>query len=329
MGSLLGKRKARVAEEEDNPTAAIEDAQAIFRAHFEARFKPLPAAAAAATDEDDEDEESPSEDASISEPEDASGSEWGGIDDDDDDDSPAVEVIDHTTPTASAALATTAMSKSELRAYLSSRPPSTLSPASASLPSTGRASSSTKTVDPEDAPSLLANDLALQRLLSESHLLASLSPSASTATASSSSSSGGGGAGASGLPSFAAGRARAKATDMRLRALGSRESIFAQKKMPMAMRRGMAAAAAGREKKRRREAREGGVVLEREQNSSSGGSSGKRRSKGGGGGPRVDMPGVGRMKGAELRLSSRDVRSIEGTRSRGGGKGAGGKKKRR
>jgi hypothetical protein len=115
--------------------------------------------------------------------------------------------------------------------------------------------------------------------------------------------------------------------DMRLRALGGRESVLEQRKMPMSIRRGITGAAAEREAKRRREAKENGVVLERETapSSSSSSSGPKARRKGGGGA--VDMPSIGKMRGAELRLSKRDIRSMEGGDS--GGRGGLKKRKRR
>lgn len=112
---------------------------------------------------------------------------------------------------------------------------------------------------------------------------------------------------------------------MRLQALGAKASLFKQEKMPMAMRKGMARAAGDKEERRRREARENGIVLER-----FGGSGTKKKSGGGKGFRPVDMPGVGKMRGAELRISARDVRDIEaGGGSRGGrGGGMGGKRRR-
>ena len=162
------------------------------------------------------------------------------------------------------------------------------------------------TTAPEDAPSLLAQDLELRRLLSESHLFSSPLLSLSRT-----------GTGAE--PAiFSAGRIRHRATDMRVQALGSRiASVHSQDKMPMNMRKGITAAATAREAKRRREARENGVVLERE---TGGGGGGGKGSRGGSGGRKrkgrtwdaaIDRPGVGRMRGAELRLSERDVKRIE------------------
>ena len=73
----------------------------------------------------------------------------------------------------------------------------------------------------------------------------------------------------------------------------------------MNMRKGMVAAADARETKRRREAKENGIILEREARKKN-----KKRARR----EEIDRPGVGRMRGAELRISESDVRSIEGTK---------------
>lgn len=74
----------------------------------------------------------------------------------------------------------------------------------------------------------------------------------------------------------------------------------------MNMRKGIVAAATARETKRRREARENNVVLEKE--------TGKKKRRDRVKGMGVDRPGVGRLKGAELRINEHDVKRIEGTR---------------
>jgi hypothetical protein len=89
---------------------------------------------------------------------------------------------------------------------------------------------------------------------------------------------------------------------MRIQALGAKTSILAQEKMPMAMRKGILSAAAAREEKRRKEARENGIILEREVKK-------PKRKKAKGERP-VDLPAVGRMRGAELRISAREARAI-------------------
>ena len=315
MGTLLGKRKTRIPEKTSE--AEIQDAEAIFRRHFEAQFKPLqvaesrkPARKSARepeveVDEDDSDSES-------------ADSEWGGISEDDEagtnipqhangirndlantvyTEANAVEVIDHTSsrPTTT----TSTMTKRELRAYLSSRPPSAFDDESSTQPKAKPPKAKDADPEDEDSATLLANDLALQRLIAESKILSSAAASPSADRA------------------FAEGRTRRITTDMRLQALGSRDSVLAQKKMPMGIRKGIAGAAAAREEKRRREAKENGIILERAIGGGKNKAAGKRRRAGG---LAVDMPGVGRMKGAELRLSQRDIRSMETPREKPGGK---------
>ncbi|KAI1489325.1 hypothetical protein F5X96DRAFT_15837 [Biscogniauxia mediterranea] len=329
--TTLGKRKSRT--QKADPPVSQEDAMAIFRRHFEAQFKPLApseqSTKTAASAPEAEDMRSDSED-------DTSNGSWDGVSDEDGEDeeeesdsSPPsssnapttaaaeVEVVSHTpTPTTSLLRK---LSKRETKAYLSSRPPPTTTTSSTTSSSTSKRKPAPTTAD-EDAPSLVKNDLALQRLLSESHLLASSSSSSPAETEH-------------------AGRNRHLATDLRVAALGARQSIYAQAKMPMAVRKGIAAAAAGREAKRRREARENGIVLERP-GSGGGlglglglGGKGKKGVGGGGGGGRrrerpVDAPAVGRLGGATLRLSKRDIAEIEAEGPRGRGGGAGKRRRR-
>jgi hypothetical protein len=138
----------------------------------------------------------------------------------------------------------------------------------------------------------------LQRLISESHILsaAGANPShwqsehaAGTAT---------------NVRAFAAGRTARKTTDMRVQALGAKGSILSQSKMPMSMRKGIVGAAATKEGKRRREARENGIILERETKKA------KITKKKGRGDRPVDLPAVGRLRGAELRVSAREAKAI-------------------
>lgn len=80
--AVLGKRKA------PEPTVSTEDAQEIFRRHFEAQFLPLPEAERKAQEEDEDEDDS-----------DGSGGEadeWGGLSNDegsseDDDDESGVD----------------------------------------------------------------------------------------------------------------------------------------------------------------------------------------------------------------------------------------------
>lgn len=73
MSKILGKRKAREPEQKD--IEDLGDAQAIFRRHFEAQFKPLPAAPIRPSPAADEDDDTDSEEGE---------SEWEGISEDGD-----------------------------------------------------------------------------------------------------------------------------------------------------------------------------------------------------------------------------------------------------
>lgn len=84
----------------------------------------------------------------------------------------------------------------------------------------------------------------------------------------------------------------------------------------MNMRKGIIAHREAKEAKRRREAKENGIILERPEVKKKGRSKGKRDIG-------VDRPGIGRMRGAELRISEGDVRKIEGSRDAFGRKGGG------
>lgn len=145
----------------------------------------------------------------------------------------------------------------------------------------------------------LKNDAELQKLLRESTLLSTNTPTFSTRTG------------------VSKGNARHKSTDLHLQALGAKTSIFKQKSMPMSHRKGIVAKARMREDKRRAEARENGIVLELEKKEKK--VTGKRERG-------VGAPSVGRFKGGTLTLSRRDVASIT---SGGGRRGAKGKKGRR
>jgi hypothetical protein len=106
-------------------------------------------------------------------------------------------------------------------------------------------------------------------------------------------------------------------TDMRVQALGAKESILTQSKMPMAMRKGIVSTAAAKEEKRRREARENGIILEKEVKKT------KSNKKKGSGARPVDLPAVGKMRGAELRISAREARAIAASARGAGVKGRG------
>ncbi|KAI1842303.1 hypothetical protein JX266_011471 [Neoarthrinium moseri] len=312
MATVLGKRKSRSAAAAE-PAVSEEEAQAIFRRHFEAQFAPLPdskpgKSSASADDDSEEEEDDDRADSilSLSEDEEADGDEWDGLSESDETPEAAaveVEVIDHTKPSTANPLAA-ALSKREAKAYLSSRVPTSLA-SSASAASKAKAK---PTPTEEDSADLLKNDLALQRLLSESHLFNPSKVSSSLI-------------GTSVDTTAHAGRNRHLATDLRLAALGSKASIYKQAKMPMAHRKGIEGAAAARESKRRREAKENGIILERPAAAKV--KKGDRRL--GSRDRAVDAPAVGKLRNGMLRLSKRDVEEIQGS----GGGGRGGKMKRR
>ncbi|CAK7264268.1 pre-rRNA processing and 40S ribosomal subunit assembly [Sporothrix epigloea] len=318
-------------------------------------------------DADQDGEDSDTDDDSI----DSDGSEdgWSGLSGDEDEDedgdkdrpknaTPAIEIVDYSTD-ATRETPETAMSKQERKLYLSKRPPTSFdeeaSRAAKNSQSKSKKKSDATVADGtlfKDAPELLANDLELQRLISESHLLAGAfrlpssfsTASGATSTLGSVSSTGSASAGGrhnnSSQP-FAAGRLRQRTADLRIQAAANKargdalssaagttvtvsqasESIFTQAKMPMSMRKGIAAAAASRESRRRKEARESGIVLERPAAKAVSKSAAKRMRAGM---RAVDAPAVGKMRGSELRLRDKDVREIEGAK-----KGAMNKKKKR
>jgi hypothetical protein len=107
MASMLGKRKRRTIEiskgdrdESGESDASGLDVQEIFRRHFEAQFKPLPAAQKSLKPVAEESADESEED-----------SDWEGISDDEEN---AVQVVEHTEAQARAA----AMSKEELKSFM-------------------------------------------------------------------------------------------------------------------------------------------------------------------------------------------------------------------
>jgi hypothetical protein len=299
MATVLGKRKSRT--QKADPSISPEEAEAKLARFFEAQFKPLfPTAPAPETEEEPAACDS-----------DASNDSWDGLSEDEVEDDlnaestptsthTVVEVVAHTDAYTTA---TKTLDKRESRAWLSSRPPASLITSTDQSSSASTSKKGKATTDEEDAPSLLKNDLALQRLLAESHLFSSATAAARSGDA--------------GDVTEHVGRNRHLATDLRLAALGSKTSIFKQAKMPMSFRKGIQAAAQGRESKRRREARENGVVLERPGASNLSKKAAKERRRGPG--RAIDAPAVGRMSNGMLKLSKKDIADIESSGSRSGG----------
>jgi hypothetical protein len=272
MTTLLGKRKRRTPPPKTSSHSESEDEdklRALFAKHFEAKFKPLPITTPKQASEELSE---PSDNESEAE------SDWSGISSTHE---PTVTIIEHKKPTLQPS-ALESDSKSDLKAFLSGKPPT-----SSNTPVTKAPQKATPTaLSEEDSKDNLKNDLALQRLLSESHLL-SKNPSSHLDPT---------------------GKNRHKATDLRMQSLGSKASVFKQAKMPMSHRRGIAKKAVEREGKRRKDAKESGVILEKERKGAP-----KER------GPRergVGGPGVGKFKGGVLTLSKRDIEDIQGSDGR-------------
>ncbi|KAI9749794.1 MAG: hypothetical protein M4579_006729 [Chaenotheca gracillima] len=284
---MVGKRKREgppasgntVSEDQSSPNPATEDASDIFRKYFEAQFKPLELQPQPLEHADQDDGSLPDSDQN---------SEWSGFSEDED--VKNVEIIDYSV--SSTREEDREKSKEELKAFMvllpfcecgtplltnllqTSKPPSQGS-------QKGITKKKAEPSDPEDATDAanLKKDLALQRLLQESHLLEnndSLTPT---------------------------GTKRHKALDLRQQALGSKATIYKQEKMPMSHRKGITAKATQREEQRRREAKENGIVLEKPKKEKK---SLERRERGVGG------PTVGKFRGGTLKLSSKDVAEIQG-----------------
>ena len=287
--AVPAKRK-RVAHETSEP----EDVRAIFQRAFEAQFMPLAADSkrlkiAQGSSEVDENDETDSNDDESAE-DDETCSEWSGISEDREN---SVHVIEYRDPQRE----DDDIVKAQRKAFMSSKPPTSAAASTASLtPKQRQQQQQQDSADPTETTNL-KNDLALQKLLRDSHLLSASSSGTSTPTLS------------------AAGSARHKSTDLHLQSLGAKSSVFAQKKMPMAQRKHEAQKARLLEEKRRAHARDAGIVLEREKRVGKSHAD-KRREKGVGG------PSVGKFRRGVLSLTDKDVRSIVGSgTAKGKGKG--------
>ncbi|KAF1940902.1 hypothetical protein EJ02DRAFT_455574 [Clathrospora elynae] len=284
MAPTLGKRKRITREELERASrspspssdSGAEDLQAIFRRAFEAKFKPLPA----------EPKKPKPEVAPAEESEEDGDSDWSGISDTEND----VEVIEY----KDSRHERDEHERAEMKAFMSSKPPTSAAatPKNVTIKKKPDEAELTETAN-------LQNDLALQKLLRESHLLSAASSKSSKSILE------------------ATGIARHKSTDLHLQSLGAKASVFTQKKMPMAQRKHMVLKARLTEEKRRSEAKEAGIVLETAKKSAKVERERKREREVGG-------PSIGRFKGGTLSLSRKDVRSI----TAGGGKGKGKKGKR-
>lgn len=282
---MLGKRKRNVAQASGVPSrksqksspSLDDDAElrARFQRAFEAKFKPLP-------NKKPKKASSPPPEP----PEDEADSEWSGVDSDAEPEIPVIELKAPSTNIVSSGLFSN--SKQDLKAFLSGKAPTSSSTVQKPISAPKKAAEST---DVEDSAQHLKNDLALQRLLSESHLLTAKGNTSQSLDAT--------------------GKTRHKALDLRLQALGAKTSVFKQEKMPMSHRKGIVKKSTEREVKRRSDAKEGGIILEKEKRKVK--FTGKRERA-------VGAPTVGKFRHGLLSLSKRDVGKIESTGERPRGK---------
>ncbi|KAK2742428.1 hypothetical protein FQN55_007866 [Onygenales sp. PD_40] len=295
---MLGKRKREVAvvtretEKDDSEQITPDEAQEILRRHFESRFAPLDIPKKriiAVEEEEEEEEEEDISDAGSTGDEDGEG--WDGLSDGDESEQSA-EVVEHT---ASWGTGMDIFDKQARKAFMTAKPPSSSDITNRSKPNPSKNDSPAEIATDAEH---LKNDLALQRLLKESHLLESaddLNPTGSK---------------------------RHRALDLRMQSIGAKTSLYTQAKMPMTHRKGIISKATKKEDTRRREARENGIILEKPTVTAKDREKKQARRERGIGGP-----SVGKFAGGTLRLSKRDVAAIQGPRKKGGasGRGRGGK----
>ncbi|KAJ5794785.1 hypothetical protein N7457_001384 [Penicillium paradoxum] len=266
---------------EDSPPP-VDNAQDVFRRLFEAQFEPIDLPNSTAKPSDPEDKENDDDEGS-----DISGSEgdWDGMSDVSEE-SNQVEVVEHTDTRAAPA---DRMDKKTWKAFMSGKVLSSID-----QPSTNPEPSSKKEEEEDSHDALnLKHDLALQRLLKESHLLDSADDLAPT------------------------GKNRLKALDMRMQSLGAKTSLYAQKNMPDSHRRGINAKAATKDDKRRREAKENGIILEKPSKVIKSSNSG-RRDRG------LAGSSVGKFAGGTLNLNKDDIARVQASgRRMMGGRGKG------
>ncbi|MCJ1421822.1 hypothetical protein MMC32_008189, partial [Xylographa parallela] len=222
MDTTLGKRKRRSQLSSTPPPSPSTTAHlhALFQQHFEAKYEPLPTLSPTLLTTTT----SPSPRSS---PSDSDDSAWEGL-------SPPttpVPIITHSTPPRSKRAD---VPRAELRTFMVNPPshPSTHPPKNShprqqkpAPPSTTPTPTPTPpSQKPPPAPSdptdraLLANDLALQRLLAEAHLLQppSLSSASSNAT----------------TPTLGL-TTRHRALDLRIQALGAKQSLVGRQQVPL------------------------------------------------------------------------------------------------
>ena len=302
--SSEGGAASHSGDEDAEDDTSVEDsgedeerARDIFRRAFERKFAPLA-----------HDGSSQSKSLNLKEPSvehSGENDEWEGFDSDDasasedEQDRPAIHIINHASNAAEDEFEDAYTIRTAKRAFMTSKPPS-------SAPTTARPTHpSDPNEDAKTAQEHLKNDLALSRLIQESHLL-SKTPSSSRQTS---------------RQDF---QGRLKTTESRLAALGAKDSVLKQRNVPAAIRTGIRNKQREREEKRRLEARENGIVLEKERVQKVSGVE-KRRERS------VGNPGIGKFRGGMLTLSQSDLGRLttpKGVPRKGrGGKGTSGRRK--
>lgn len=331
--NALSARQTASANASSTSDSEAEHVKSVFQRHFEAKFTPLSetekskgvlkaASHAVLTGAEDDHADDHDDEEELS--------SWYGFSDSGND-LEEVEVIRHTSLPKNGR-----PSRAEVKALVSSVQP---------VAPNGSDGLS------DDEASNLKNDLELQRLLRESHLLASANanklpaplsssiyspahsalhtrPTRSMNTASppsifpASTPAHSGNHGPRKALKYE-GSTRHAARDIAMRSLGAKRSIFEQKNVPMKHRKGIAAKRSAAEKKRRADAQEAGVVLERPGRARP--KEVPKREKGVGG------PSVGKFRAGMLQLSRSDIRQIRGDSdalsNRSGGRGGRGSDK--
>ncbi|KAL8739338.1 MAG: hypothetical protein Q9181_000069 [Wetmoreana brouardii] len=275
MTAILGKRKRReeVSRRDGQyssgaDTEEDEQLRRLLRHHFETKFEALEPLRPGTIRRTPQEEDLDASDS-------GNETDWTGFSGDEEQ-SDAVVVNYQNLEKAKAGV-----SREEFKLFMTARPPVQSNKATSTVDQRA-----TETADPDEVATDAANlkkDLALQRLLNESHLL---DPKSSSA------------------PS---GQSRHKALDIRQQSLGSKSSLFLQQSMPLAQRRGILAKAADRDEKRRREAKENGIILEKAMKSRT---RDPQRQRG------IGAPSVGKFSRGMLTLSKKDVAKIVGPTKR-------------
>ena len=296
MATILGKRRRPIAQvdpsDESDYLTHQSTYQEALRKHFETAFEPVEIVATTTSSHTGTGSHENYSGSDIGDRDDDS--DWDGLSEDED-----VQIVSYGTTTL--LQEDEDIIKSQRKSFMSSKPPATEQKAVTSKNQT----QASLIKEATNAFSLTSEDLALQRLLSESHLLTGTTRSTL-------------------LPTL---KARQSAQDLRLRSLGAKKSVDAlgAGNTPMAVRKGIETKKDSRERNRRQHAREAGIVLEREDRSSA--DKDKRRKRA----IDVGAPAVGRWKGGTLTLGKQDVAEIRGQRlsSDFGKKSRGGKKRKR